>query len=143
MSRRYVLSFSLALLALLVLAGSPARAEEKKIALQISDASGDKQTLVLNVANNLLTHYGQDNIKLEIVAFGPGLQLLFADNANGDRVQSLTASGVRFSSCQNTVAGMTKVLGHPPALSPHAVPVKAGIARIVELTEQGYTLVRP
>jgi len=38
---------------------------------------------------------------------------------------------------------MAKVLGHPPALNKQAVPVSAGIARIVELTEQGYTLVRP
>lgn len=117
--------------------------KEKKIVLQISDGGDDKQTLVLNVANNLQTHYGVDNVKLEIVAFGPGLRLLFKDNVNKGRIDSLTKSGVRFSACENTSKNMAKLLGHPPKLNRQAVMVTAGISRILELTEQGYTLVRP
>lgn len=117
--------------------------KEKKIVLQISDGGDDKQTLVLNVANNLQTHYGLDNVKLEIVAFGPGLRLLFKDNVNKGRIDSLTKSGVQFSACGNTATNMAKVLGHPVKLNSQAVMVKAGISRIVDLTEQGYTLVRP
>lgn len=115
----------------------------KKIVLQISDSDPEKQTLVLNVANNLLKDYGPGNAKIEIVAFGPGMLLLFDDNANKDRVQSLVASDVRFSACQNTVKGMTKTLGYAPKIAKHAVPVEAGVVRIVDLTAQGYTLVRP
>lgn len=133
----------LALVALCALTSQNAIAAEKKVVLQISDGSPAKQTLVLNVANNLINYYKGENLKLEVVAFGPGLQLLFADNVNKDRVQSLSVSGVRFSACQNTVAAMTKLLGHAPALNEQAVPVKAGIGRIVDLTEQGYVLVRP
>jgi hypothetical protein len=33
---------------------------EERIVLQISDSDPFKQTLVLNVANNLIKHYGQD-----------------------------------------------------------------------------------
>lgn len=117
--------------------------KEKKIVLQISDAGDDKQTLVLNVANNLQNHYGIDNVKLEIVAFGPGLRLLFKDNVNKGRIDALAKSGVRFSACENTSKNMAKALGYPPKLNAHAVMVTAGISRIVELTEQGYTLVRP
>lgn len=118
-------------------------ADEKKIVLQLSDGSEEKQTLVLNVASNLLKAYGQDNVKVEIVAFGPGLRLLFDDNANHDRIQSLSATGVRFSACQNTVDGMAKVLGHKPKLTKDAVEVPAGIVRIVDLTASGYTYARP
>ena len=117
--------------------------KEKKIVLQISDGGEEKQTLVLNVANNLQKHYGLDNVKLEIVAFGPGLRLLFKDNVNKGRIDSLVKSGVQFSACQNTVDGMAKTLGYKPALNSQAVPVQAGISRIIDLTEQGYTLVRP
>lgn len=120
-----------------------ASAAEKKVVLQLSDASAEKQTLVLNVANNLIKHYGPDNVVVEVVAFGPGLRLLFKDNANKDRVQSLVVSGVEFAACQNTVKGMSKVLGHPPKLSSHAKPVPAGVARIIELHEKGYLLIRP
>lgn len=117
--------------------------QERKVVLQLSDSGEDKQTLVLNVANNLQSHYGVDNVKIEIVAFGPGLQLLFRDNVNNARIDALAQNGVRFSACENTVKAMTKVLGHSPAINRTAVSVPAGIARIMELTEQGYTLVRP
>lgn len=127
----------------LLLAVNPAQAEEKKVALQISDGGPEKQELVLNVASNVLKAYGQDNVKIEIVAFGPGLRLLFADNANKDRVQSLAATGVRFSACQNTIAGMTRILGSAPEISKDAQLVPAGIVRLVDLSSQGYVLVRP
>lgn len=125
-----------------VFALGTAHAEEKKVVLQLSDASAEKQTLVLNIANNLVNHYRSD-LQLEVVAFGPGLRLLFADNVNAVRVQSLNAAGVRFSACQNTVASMTRDLGRAPKLSEHAVPVDVGVGRLLDLTSQGYTLVRP
>ena len=62
---------------------------DTKVVLQISDNDPFKQTLVLNVANNLVKHYGPDQVDVEIVAFGPGLRLLFAENTNKDRIQSL------------------------------------------------------
>lgn len=118
-------------------------AAEKKLVLQISDASPEKQTLVLNVANNLQKTYGPGNIKIEIVAFGPGLKMLFKDNSNSERVSSLVAGDVRFSACGNTLEKTTKFLGRKPELHKDAVIVQAGVERIIELTEQGYLLVRP
>lgn len=142
--RKQSLPIATIFIAALMLAFSFAsHALEKKVVLQISDDEPEKQTLVLNVANNLVKHYGQDNLKLEIVAFGPGLKLLFADNANHNRVQGLSVAGVNFNACQNTSAAMTKVLGYAPKLAAESKPVAAGIARIVDLTSQGYTLVRP
>lgn len=133
---------SLVLASFLLMAGN-ASAAMKKIVLQISDGSPIKQTMVLNVANNIQKHYGLENVKVEIVAFGPGLRLLFAENANKGRIQNLVANGTRFSACQNTVKGMTKKLGHAPILNKNSTPVAAGVGRIVELVEQGYILVRP
>lgn len=139
-----------ALLALLAspFIGSQAIAADKsladaKIVLQISDPNPFKQTLVLNVANNIVKHYGQDSVKVEIVAFGPGLRLLFAENANKGRIASLAGAGVTFSACANTTRNMAKKLGHPPALNPKAVTVGAGVVRIIDLVKKGYTLVKP
>ena len=56
-------------------------------------------------------------------------------------IESVT--GVRFSACQNTIAAMTKQLGHKPVLIKDAVEVPAGIVRIVDLTSSGYTYARP
>jgi intracellular sulfur oxidation DsrE/DsrF family protein len=116
---------------------------EEKIVLQISDPDPFKQTLVLNVASNLIKHYGQDKVDVEIVAFGPGLRLLFKDNVNTDRIKGLTDSGVKFAACQNTIASMTKVLGHAPELNSSAVPVSAGVVRIIDLENQGFKLIKP
>lgn len=116
---------------------------EQKIVLQISDPNPFKQTLVLNVANNLLKYYGPDRVALEIVAFGPGLRLLFEENNNKGRIKSLVDNGVRFSACKNTIRNMGKKLGHPPALNPVAKKVDAGVVRIVELMDKGYKLIKP
>ena len=141
---------ALAAMAMLVLGAftGTAMAEDKpfaeqRVVLQISDPNPFKQTLVLNVANNLLKYYGPDRVDIEIVAFGPGLRLLFADNANRGRIQGLSASGVRFAACNNTMNAMTKKLGHKPELVPQAKVVPAGVVRIIELMDQGFKLVKP
>jgi uncharacterized protein len=141
------------LLALICLgAGSQIQAEpadtkpfaEKKIVLQISDEDAYKQSLVLNVASNLIKYYGPDQVDVEVVAFGPGLRLLFADNSGAGRIDRLAAdSGVRFSACMNTLKKMTETLGYEPKLNPDAKPVPAGVVRIVELVSQGYILIKP
>jgi len=117
---------------------------DKKIVLQISDGDPFKQTLILNVANNVLREYGQDKVAIEIVAFGPGLRLLFADNANKKRIQALDAAGVKFTACSNTIKNMAKKLGHPPKINPVATTNSPGVVRITKLvTEDGYTLIKP
>ena len=116
---------------------------EKKVVLQISDPNPFKQTLVLNVANNLVKHYGPDKIDIEIVAFGPGLRLLLKGNVNQSRMDGLSENGVKFAACQNTIAAFSKQLGHKPELVSQAKPVSAGVVRILELTEQGFSLVKP
>lgn len=116
---------------------------EEKVVLQISDPNPFKQTLVLNVANNLVKHYGPDKVDVEIVAFGPGLRLLFKDNANSGRIDGLTGNGVRFAACNNTITNMTKLLGEKPELHKNATPVSAGVVRIIDLQNKGYKLVKP
>jgi len=116
---------------------------EKKVVLQISDPNPMKQTLVLNVASNLVKHYGPDKVDVEIVAFGPGLRLLFENNANKGRINGLSDNGVRFAACSNTLKKMGSKLGHTPILHSNAVSVDAGVVRIVDLVSQDYILVKP
>ncbi|MEY9233337.1 hypothetical protein ABIF78_005660 [Bradyrhizobium japonicum] len=49
---------------------------EHKIVLQLSDGDARKHALVLSVANNLLKAYDPDKVAIEVVAFGPGIDLL-------------------------------------------------------------------
>ncbi len=117
---------------------------EKKVVLQISDDDASKQTLVLNVATNLIKYYGPDRVDVEVVAFGPGLRLLFADNSNAGRIDNLAEnSGVRFSACMNTMKKVTQNLGYEPKLDANAAHVDAGVVRILELIGEGYVLIKP
>lgn len=113
------------------------------LALQLSEKDPARQKLVLSVANNLLREYGPDAIAIEVVTFGPGVSLLMADSALRKRVDSLIAQGVRFDVCMNTLASIKRDTGQAPVLDPKAVKVPAGVARLIELHEKGYTLVRP
>ena len=142
-----------AVLALGLLCAAPALAQqdaaadkpfvEHKIVLQMSDREATKQSLVLSVANNLLKAYDPDKIAIEVVAFGPGVDLLRANSANRTRVDSLIAQGVQFDVCMNTVETIERETGRRPSLNPKAVPVQVGVGRILTLVEHGFTLVRP
>jgi len=66
------------------------------------------------------------------------------DDRHTGRIDRLSAdSGVRFSACMNTMSTMTKALGHAPELNDDATQVQAGVVRIIDLVDQGYTLIKP
>ena len=116
---------------------------EHKIVLQLSDGDPHKQALVISVANNLLKAYDPDKIAVEVVAFGPGIDLLRSESPNRQRVESLISQGVRFDVCENTVDTVERETGKRPEIIPAATPVQVGVGQILWLTENGYTLVRP
>ena len=116
---------------------------ENKYVLHISDMDPDKQELILNNARNLLDACPPGDVEVEIVAYGPGLRLMFAENTNAKRIDSLAQSGVKFSACGNTLKGMTKLMGEAPKMNPSAGVVPGGIVRIGELSKQGYIYVKP
>jgi intracellular sulfur oxidation DsrE/DsrF family protein len=116
---------------------------EHKIVLQLSDGDTRKQALVLSVANNLLKAYDPDKIAVEVVAFGPGIELLLSGNERRKQVESLIAQGVRFDICLNTVDTIERETGKRPEFIPAATPVQVGVGQILFLAENGYTLVRP
>ena len=116
---------------------------EHKVVLQLSDDDPRKQRLVLSVASNLMKFYDPDKVAIEIVAFGPGIELLRPENPNRKLVESLVAQGARVDICLNTVDTVERDTGRRPEFIAAATPVQVGVAQILLLTENGYTLVRP
>jgi uncharacterized protein len=116
---------------------------EHRIVLQLSDNDTEKQGLVISVAYNLLKLYDPDKVAIEVVAFGPGIDLLRSENPNRKLVESLVAQGVRFDVCLNTVDTIERETGKRPDILSVATPVQVGVGQILALTENGYTLVRP
>jgi intracellular sulfur oxidation DsrE/DsrF family protein len=140
-------------LTMLTAAATPTRAQqaplqdkpfaEHKVVLQLSDDDPRKQRLVLSVASNLMKFYDPDKVAVEIVAFGPGIDLLKPENPNRKLVESLVAQGGRVDICLNTVDTVERDTGRRPEFIAAATPVQVGVAQILLLTENGYTLVRP
>jgi intracellular sulfur oxidation DsrE/DsrF family protein len=157
MSKRGLI-FCLSILALVVCAAGPLSAQtrpakqeaapdkpfaEHFIALQLSDSDSRKERLVLSVASNLLKAYGPDKVAVEVVAFGPGIDLLRVGNEHRTLVDSLVSQGVRFSVCGNTLDSIERDTGKRPELNPHAIEVRVGVGQLLDLTERGFTIVRP
>ncbi|MDB5553930.1 MAG: hypothetical protein JWL86_3914 [Rhizobium sp.] len=116
---------------------------EHRLVLQLSDNDPKKEGLIISVANNLLKAYGPDKIAIEVVTFGPGIDLLRPENPNRTRVESLIAQGVKFDVCLNTVDTLERETGKRPEFIAKAIPVQVGVGQILALTENGFTLVRP
>ena len=116
---------------------------EHKIVLQLSDNDVRKQNLVISVANNLLKFYDPDKVAIEVVAFGPGIEVLRTESPARKQVESLITQGVRFDVCLNTVDTIERETGRRPEIMPGATPVQVGVGQILFLVENGYTLVRP
>ena len=139
----------IALVSLLSLALTPASALEKhRLALQISDDDAAKMNAVLNVAANVSKYYSDkgEEIEIQVVAFNAGLNMLRQDKSPVlTRLQSFKQGmpNVAFMACENTLEAMTRKEGKEPPLVENAERVKAGVVTLIELGEQGWTIVRP
>ena len=134
-----------------------ARADENekahRLALHIDERDEAKMNLVLNNAVNVSDFYTAkaEEIEIEIVAYGPGLHMLRTDTAPShiqERIKSFAQSmpAVTFSACDNTRIGMAKSEGKKPEeipLARQAKIVPAGVVRLMELQELGWTYVKP
>jgi intracellular sulfur oxidation DsrE/DsrF family protein len=114
-----------------------------KMVIQVSTKDPLTQKIALNNAVNLQKLHGMDNVTIEIVAYGPGLSLLTTKNEQSKRVKSLAVQNIVFSACENTMKKIEKKTGKKPKLTEGVGTVPAGVARILELQEQGYAYLRP
>lgn len=131
---------------------APALAAEAKhehhIVFQVSEGDPARMNLTLNNVVNVAQEYGAkgDMFEIEVVTYGPGLTMLRDDKSPvKDRLKSIKASipGVTFSACGNTIKAVTKKEGKAPPIVPQARIVPAGVVRITELEEQGWTYIKP
>lgn len=150
---RAIKVYSALLCSALWLATVPAWAEEGKthhVVFQIDVNDTDLMNLTLNNATNVVDYYRDkhENVELDVVAFGPGLNMYRADKSKvADRIKHLAdysyPSRIQFSACNNTKTNMERSEGHPIELLPEATLVPSGVVHIVELQEKGWSYVRP
>jgi intracellular sulfur oxidation DsrE/DsrF family protein len=115
-----------------------------RIVIQVDSSEALTQKIALKNVGNLIKHYGSDHVKIELVAYGPGLSILMVDTPNADTVREMASkSYIRFSACNNSIQAYTRKHGHAPELIDGVKVVPSGTARIVDLEEDGYVYLKP
>lgn len=133
-------------------AASPAApgAEKKahRLILQVNTNEPAVMNLALNNAANAEQHYKSigEQVQIEIVTFGPGLNMLRDDTSPvKERIKAIseTSPSISFAACGNTRANMSRAEKKEIPLISQATVVSSGVVRVMELQEQGWSYVRP
>jgi intracellular sulfur oxidation DsrE/DsrF family protein len=111
-----------------------------KLVMQVTDAEPARWILALSNARNVQSDLGRGNVDIEIVVYGPGIEMLKLESVVGPNVAEALAAGVHITACENTMIGqhitrddMLPAIGY----------VKAGVVRLMRRQQEGYAYVRP
>jgi intracellular sulfur oxidation DsrE/DsrF family protein len=152
MDRRSIFTATVAALAVTPLLGRTAAAanekKQHKIAIHVDQNDPAVMRLALGNARNAYELYASmgEEVAIEIVAYSQGLHMLRDDTSPvKDEIKSTRAKvpNLAFGACNNTKRAMEKTEGKPVPIIPEATIVPAGIVRLVELQEQGYSYIKP
>jgi intracellular sulfur oxidation DsrE/DsrF family protein len=119
-----------------------------RLLLQVSRDDTEGMNLALANAVNAKKLYDSrsEQLQVEIVAYGPGITMLRNDNSPvKDRISETKKEipNLVLSMCGNAKAAAEKREGHEVVPLPGVGVVPAGIVRVMELQEQGWSYVRP
>ena len=126
---------------------SPATGRLHRLVLHVDRDDPVSMKLALGNARNAAEHYAAkgERIEMEIVANGFGVTMLRKDlpvKAHLDAMREKLPD-VALSACGNSIKMMERDEGKDFALSEGVRVVPAGIARLAELQEQGWSYVKP
>ncbi|WP_018076843.1 DsrE family protein [Thiobacillus denitrificans] len=128
------------LLGALALPAATLAADKSKMVIQVSENDPATWNLALNNARNIQKDMGKDNVELEIVAFGPGINMLKAESEVANRIGETVDSGVSVMACQNTMRNQKLDKEDMHAKVGY---VASGVVEIMQRQKQGYTYLRP
>jgi uncharacterized protein len=118
-----------------------------RVVIQVTQNDAAVMNMALNNGENLVKFYKDrgEPVQIEFVAYGAGLNMVRNDTSPvKDRLAAMSGmKNVTFTGCGNTLASQSKQENKDITLVPEAHIVPTGIARIVELEEEGWTYVRP
>ena len=129
-------------------AEAPTAKKEHHLILQVNSNDPAAMNLALNNAMNVTEYYKEsgENVKIEVVTFGPGLNMLREDTSPVKaRIETMSLSNpeISFKACGNTQANMSKAENKEIPIIRAAEVVKSGVIRIMELQEKGWAYVKP
>jgi len=119
-----------------------------RLAVQVDVNDPAVMNLALNNVSNAAQHYSElgQKVEIELVAFGPGLHMLRDDTSPVKaRIKSMSEAmpNLTFAACGNTRENMTRAEAKDIPIISQAKVVKAGVVRLMELQERGWSYLRP
>ena len=139
-----------ALLLGLAAAGAPAAdapmvpVTKNGIVIQVSDDNPRTWNVALNTAEQMTIELAKENVKaeVEIVAFGPGINMLKFDSVVGSRLTKVARNGVALIACGNSMLNFKLP---EKELYPDAgiQVVLAGAVEIMRKQQAGWFHIRP
>jgi uncharacterized protein len=119
-------------------AAAPAAARERAV-FAVSDGDPQKWNLTLGNIGNALEALGPDAAQLELVAYGPGIEMLKKDSPASKRVAEVLAKGVRVVACQNSMRAFHV---EPADLVPGVGVVPSGVVELMKRQHDGFAYIR-
>jgi uncharacterized protein len=125
-----------------------ANKQEHHLILQVNTNDPAAMNLALNNAMNVTQYYKDSGgkVKVEVVTFGPGLNMLRDDTSPVKaRIETMALSTpeISYKACGNTRDNMRKAENKDIPIISQAQLVKSGVIHIMQRQEQGWTYVKP
>lgn len=119
-----------------------------KVAIHVDENDPQVMNMALNNAANVNSYYESqgDDVIIEIVTYGPGLNMLIPGKSPVEQrisAMSLEIPSLTFAACGNTHRAMSEKAGEEIPMMDEANMVPSGVVRLIELQEEGYAYVRP
>jgi intracellular sulfur oxidation DsrE/DsrF family protein len=111
-----------------------------RVVFQVSDDDAKKWNLALNNVKNVQQELGAANVDIEVVAYGPGINMLKFESSVGERVDEAVKSGVKIVACENTMKAQKLVKADMMSAIAY---VPAGVIEIIRKQNEGYAYIRP
>ena len=116
-----------------------APAVKNRALFQVTDNDPARWNMILNNMINLREGVGGEGIEIELVAFGPGINMLKADSPVKQRIADALKNGATINACQNT---MTNSKLTPADMAPDIGYVPAGVVEVMRKQQQGWAYIR-
>lgn len=111
-----------------------------KVVFQVTDSDPQKWNLTLVNAMNVMTEIGKNNIAMEIVVYGPAIDMLRLESEVAPRVDEVLSSGVNIIACENTMRSAHITTAD---MLPGIRYTRSGVAYLIRKQKQGYSYIRP
>ena len=122
------------------MAAATAAHTHDKVVFQVSDSGPAKWNLTLNNAKNIQDAVGKNNVDIEIVAFGPGIEILKRESEMGGKIDKALADGIKIVACENTMKAMKLTTAD---MLPTIGYVPSGVVELMSKQKEDWSYLRP